>query len=444
MLQHGADADAAQHAALLRFLLASLEAFVVGERQALVEHGGEFAGVVSGADGGLVRERLRTDQVLAAQPDRVDAGDARGLVHHALEAVARLRAARAAIRRGDDGVGEHALRLRVDQLDVVHAGQAAHHVERADVGADRADIRAHRAEVADAQRQELALFVERQLHVAVGIACVVVGEEGLGAARHPVDRAAGLLRGVEDRDVFGVGAGLEAERAADLFGGDADLVVADLHDLRHCVAHGARALGADAQVEAVVRFVVARGRAARLHRGDVQAVVQERDLGDVLRGREHAVDLFLVLLRFRMRTSPIDRDVARRVRPELRRALFDGGAQIDDGVQLFVIDLDGFRAILGCGERFGDDERDGLADVHHAVMHQRRTERHHELAAVAARHRRMLRQAAVAGLLHVLAGQHRDHALDLQGRTGVDGLDLCAGVRRTDEIGLELVRLRGV
>ena len=127
------------------------------------------------------------------QPDRVDAGDARGLVHHALDAIARLGPAGAAIGRGRRGVGEHAFGLRVDQLDVVHAGQAAHHVGGLDVGADRADVGAHAAEMADAQRQEPALVVERQLDVAVGVAGVVVADEGFVASRHPEHRPADLL-----------------------------------------------------------------------------------------------------------------------------------------------------------------------------------------------------------------------------------------------------------
>ena len=92
---------------------------------------------------------------------------------------------------------------------------------RLHVGADRADIGAHVGEVADAQREEFALLVERQLALGEGVARLAVAEERLGAGRHPVHRPPGQLRGDQDRDVVRIGAGLEPERAADVLGDDA-------------------------------------------------------------------------------------------------------------------------------------------------------------------------------------------------------------------------------
>ena len=127
-------------AALLRFAPARFEAVVVGERQRLVEDRPEVAAVIGGADGGLVRHRGRRNEIAPPQLGRIDAGDARGLLDHALEHVVRFRPAGAAIRRGRDRVGEGAARADVDVLDVVQRRQAAGEIQGRDVGADRADI----------------------------------------------------------------------------------------------------------------------------------------------------------------------------------------------------------------------------------------------------------------------------------------------------------------
>ena len=81
------------------FALALVEIGVVGQLQRLVDDAGEIAAVVSVADRGLVRHRRRRNEILLAQPHRVDAGDARGFLDHALERVVRFRPPGAAIGR---------------------------------------------------------------------------------------------------------------------------------------------------------------------------------------------------------------------------------------------------------------------------------------------------------------------------------------------------------
>ncbi len=282
VLEHAGNPDPAVLAALARLATALLEAVIVGECQRLVDHRLELARVDRGSDRGLVGQRRRPDQIALAQLYRVDAGDARGLVDHALQDVVGLGAARAAIGRRGRGVGEDAARIDVDQLDVVHAGQAAREVQGLDVGADGADIGAHAAEVADAQREKLALLVERQLDVAIGVARVVVAEEGLGTVRHPMHGPADLARGDQDREVFGVRSGLQSECTAHILGDDTQLRVGNAEDRREPVAQGAGALRAAAQEIAVVRRIVGGGGAARLHGMDHDALVHHRHTGDVL------------------------------------------------------------------------------------------------------------------------------------------------------------------
>ena len=118
----------------------------------------------------------------------------------------------------------------VDVLDVVHAGQAAREIDGRDIGADRADIGAEIADIADAQRQEFALLVERQLGLGVDVARLVVGQEGFRARRHPMDRPAEFLGADQERDIFRIGAGLQPERAADVLGDDAHALLRQIHD----------------------------------------------------------------------------------------------------------------------------------------------------------------------------------------------------------------------
>src|SRR5262245_24495435 len=66
VLQHAGDAEPAILAALGGLAPALLEAVVIGKLEGLVEDDLELTAVDGGADGGLVRHRLRLDQVAPA------------------------------------------------------------------------------------------------------------------------------------------------------------------------------------------------------------------------------------------------------------------------------------------------------------------------------------------------------------------------------------------
>src|SRR2546421_7106801 len=55
----------------------------------------EVAGVISRADRGLEGDRFARNEIAPAQPDRIDAGDPRGLFHQPLQRIVRLRPSRA-------------------------------------------------------------------------------------------------------------------------------------------------------------------------------------------------------------------------------------------------------------------------------------------------------------------------------------------------------------
>ena len=149
----------------------------------------EVAAVVGEDEAGLERHRGGRDQVAAAQLDRVDPELARGHVDDALDRVGRLGAPGAAVRAGRRGVREHAGALDVDRGRGVDAGEAAHVVGRGARAARReigADVHLER----DAQAEEAAARVERQLGRGHVVAAVLVAEEALAAARRPLHRPA--------------------------------------------------------------------------------------------------------------------------------------------------------------------------------------------------------------------------------------------------------------
>ncbi len=153
----------------------------------------------------------------------------------------------------------------------------------------RGDIRAHGGEHAHAQREEASLGVERELGIGDGVARLLVGDECLRARRHPMHRTPDALRRDQQRGVFGIGRRLHAEAAADVIGDDAQALALEPEHADELVAQHGDALRAAAQDIAVLRRVVGRRRAARLHRGDDHTLVDQRDTRHVRRVAEGLV-----------------------------------------------------------------------------------------------------------------------------------------------------------
>ena len=159
---------------------------------------------------------------------------------------------------------------------------------------------------------------------------------------------------------------------------------------------------------------------------------------------EDVRDLARVAAVVRHRTGPVDRDIAGRLGPELRRTGCKRCAHVSDRIQFLVLDRDELGGVLRERGAFGNDQRDRLADMQHAFARERRTERHDELGAIAAVERGMQRGRADAGRLDVLVRQHRDDAFRRAGCGDVDRADARMRVRRAHERRMGLVRLRRI
>ena len=256
---------------------------------------------------------------------------------------------------------------------------------------------------------------------------MVVAQERLGAVRHPMHRPADLARRHQDREVFRIGSRLQSECSADILGDHPQALVGNAQDGGKPVAQRARALRAAAQQIALVGWIVARGRAARLHRLHQDPLLDQGDPRHVPGGRDEAIDLLGIGLGVGGQSRPVDRDIARRFRPDLRCALANGLAQVDNRHTLLVVDGDELGAVLRGRQRLGDHNRDRLAHMAHGRAGEGGAMRNNELLAAAANERRVL--GDVADPFHVGGGQHREHAGHGLGRLGIDRTDIGKGVR---------------
>ena len=126
----------------------------------------------------------------------------------------------------------------------------------------------------------------------------------------------------------------------------------------------------------------------------------------------------------------------------MRGAVGNGVAGVDDRRQLLVFDGDQLGGVLRRERRFGDDHGDRLADMHHPLARERRPNRHDQFLAGTADDRRLA--ADTADALHIVSGEHADHAGRRPRRLGIDARDAGEGVRRAHEMGKNLVRQRHI
>ena len=119
---------------------------------------------------------------------------------------------------------------------------------------------------------------------------------------------------------------------------------------------------------------------------------------------------------------PVDSDIARRLGPNLRRLERGGAGDVGDGFARGVIDVYQLGRIACLGLAPGDDERDWVANMAHAVTGERGPVRRHH--AGAARHRDRNRHRADAGRVESGDGQHREYPWRRLGGRSVDAANV--------------------
>ncbi len=268
------------------------------------------------------------------------------------------------------------------------------------------------------------------------IATLCVGDEGFGSIRGPFDRPAHLFRGPGHQRLFRIVEDLRAEAAADIGGDNTQLVLGDAqHEGAHQQPDHMRVLAGRIERVFAGRPVVIADRGARFHGIWRQPLIDDVNLGDVMRLGKGGIDRRLVA------DMPVEAGIVLGIRPDLGGTRLVGIGRRDDGRQLLVAHLNGFGCVAGLGQGLADDQRDLIADMTHTVLAQREMWRLDHWAAILAVD---LPAAGNAALVVIGAGENADdtgHGFCLR---RVDLGDLGMGMRRAQDIGIGLARARDV
>ena len=259
------------------------------------------------------------------------------------------------------------------------------------------------------------------------VAAMGVGQEGFAALGGPLDRPAHVFGGPDQRHVFGIQEDLRAETAADVGCDHPHLAFGQAeHEGAHQEALDVRILVGDVQRVTLVVFGVGGDRRTRLHRVGDQAVVDERQLGDVCRFGEGGVGRRLVAM------APVVAEVAGHVVMHQCGGTGRAGG-IDHCGQSLVIDFDQLGGILRLQQRLGHHQCDLVADVAHLALGQHRMGRLFHRRAVFIVDQPAAGQAADFGIRQVLADENSDHAGRFFRRVKLDRFDAGMRMRRAQE-----------
>jgi hypothetical protein len=221
-------------------------------------------------------------------------------------------------------------------------------------------------------------------------------------------------RARSDRDgrVVGPGAGLAAERAADVGGDDSHVLGVDADRLGQQVLGHVGVLGGHPGLEALV---------GRAHQDRVALDGRGRD---PLVDHAHAGDVVGVVEHVRgVLGGALGRDVGAD-RLELQgRVGGQGVLDVDHRRQLVVVDVDQLGGVHRLGAGAGHDQRDRVAGVAHPVDRECRARR--LLVDVGEARQRLATEVG--------GGEHGEHAVGGRGRGGVQPGDACVGEGAADE-----------
>ncbi len=318
------DAAAALETLGLRRGLARLVPVPIGEATGLVERRRVVTRVVGPARQGGVRHLVGRDEVDASQLRPIDAGLARGDVDQPLHDVHGFGAPCATVGDGRCRVREDGLVDHVHVGDVVH-GRSEFHGEQDRDRARPLDIGPDIVQRMPAQRDELAVLVERELGLDRLVATVVVAHQGFAAGCNPFHRSLDALARPCDDGLLGIDMPLHPESAAHILGHHADHALGHIEVLcREALADAMHVLGAGVEGEAPGAGVEIAKAAARLHGHRVQAVVVQLEARDVVGVLDRRIGIVPVAEPQR------EADVVRRLRIDEGRTVLDGIGCHDD------------------------------------------------------------------------------------------------------------------
>ena len=297
---------------------------------------------------------------------------------------------------------------------------------------DAREIGAHVGEAVDAQACKAAVAIDRKFGVPVLIAGLVVAHEGLRAGRAPMHGTADELCCKKQRWVLWIARSLHAEAAADVVGQHTQLVWSKTHGRRRLHFDAVHALGSAPKRISAARSIIAGGGDARLHRDGGDALVEKADAGDACGFDEGQIHGLAPGATGIFGRGPVERGIAGCFGPELERA-GGGFAGVDRHGQRRIFDGHRLCRVVRLRLGLGDDQSDGLSDVHHAFSGERGAHGAKRAGAILAYKRHVGRHARKVGAGEALGRDHGDDAGHAGGLGRIDAFDAGMGVRRTDE-----------
>ena len=173
---------------------------------------------------------------------------------------------------------------------------------------------------------------------------VNVGDEAFQPIGDELHRTPQQLRQRDRRHLVRIGVHLDAERAADVLGDDADLLFFQPEMLGEQVLHHVRRLRAVIDGEALLaRIPVGHHRARLVAHAGVAAEAERR--------LDHFVGFGKALVRLARLVLALEGEVVAELGMDHRRAGVQCGLRIRDGGQLLVLDRDQLARILGLRAR---------------------------------------------------------------------------------------------
>ncbi len=214
---------------------------------------------------GLRRIGVVLDQVAPPDLQRVHADLGCGEVDQPFGHCRRDRVTDRAVLAHHVLVGEHDARLgAIVRAGVGPAGEIDDLVGLDAAGARIDRVGADAGQVVDLERGDRAVFLDADLRFDAVIAGVNVGDEALDPVGDEFHRPLEQLRQRDCRHLVGIGVDLDAERAADVLGDDAHLLVLDVEVLGEQVLHHVRGLGGMIDGQALLALVPVGDQRARL------------------------------------------------------------------------------------------------------------------------------------------------------------------------------------
>ena len=421
-LDEARKADAAIDALFAEFLLLGAQACVVHHR---VEMGQRL----------VMRQRLELDagrslrgmRVVGneiAPPDlqRVHADPLRRHLDQAFGHGSRDRMADRAVLAHYVLVLEHDAGARlVVAAGVGPAGQV-HHLVRLDARGARIDrIGADAGEVVDLPGRDGAVLLDADPGLHAMVARMNVGDEALDPVGDEFYGSLEQLRQRHRRHLVSIGVHLDAERAADVLGDDADLVLLQVQVLGEQVLHHVRRLRALVHGHALLAGIpVGDDRAGLVADAGVAAEHE--------RGLDHLVGLGEALVGIARDMHALEGEVVAQLGMDHRRLRIERGLRIGDGRELLIIDLNQLAAVLGFGAAARHHGADRFAGPAGTVDRDGVLRR--GLDAL------QMRQHADPGgddLGKLRAGDDGDHARRFLRRVRIDAFDFRVGMRRAHE-----------